>query len=175
MLLALPAGRSSGASSLLQAPNNFDLLIDEFGIDDWLRRFTKNLIAGRVTAPMVSKKLDVDKLCVEVTLLLKLLIQVCINELPFLKQLYSRKEEKHEMRSAQPTPGLKKAKELWEKALAREAVHLLLLNKPNASIDDIKQAMTDSLVKDETLQDQLFAVSDQSRGKMQMVTFKLKE
>ena len=52
---------------------------------------------------------------------------------------------------------------------------MLLLNKPNASIDDIKQQMADSLVKDGALQDQLFAVSDQGRGKMQMVTFKLKE
>lgn len=124
---------------------------------------------------MVDPKADLDKLRVEVTLLLKLLIQVSINELPFLKQLYSRKEEKAEAKSPLPGTNNKKLKELWEKALAREAVHLLLLNKPRATIDEVKGQMAESLVKDGALQDQLFAVSDQARGRQHMVTFKLKE
>ena len=98
---------------LLTLPHKFDYLLSEFGLDGKLQRFNQNLIEGNVTAHIVDKNLDIDKLRVEVTLLLKLLIQVCITELPFLKQLYSRKEEKAEEKSPIPTPGLKFAKELW--------------------------------------------------------------
>ena len=52
---------------------------------------------------------------------------------------------------------------------------MLMLNKVNTPIADLKQCMVGALVKDEVFQDVLFEVSDQGRDINNQVTFKLKE
>jgi len=66
-------------------------------------------------------------------------------------------------------------KELWRKVVRREAAHLLLLSKPNVSIKDLKENMTEIFPKDDIFEEELFSVSTQSRDKKNQVTFNLKE
>jgi hypothetical protein len=47
----------------------------------------------------------------------------------------------------------------------KEAVHTLLLNKVNTSIEGLKESMVETLLKDEVFQNCLFEVSVQSRDK----------
>ena len=55
-------------------------------------------------------------------------------ETSYLKQIYNRKED----RAENETENKKEVKEIWSHAMMKEAVHLLMLNKVNASIQVIK-------------------------------------
>lgn len=57
------------------------------------------------------------------------MIQLCLCELALLRQVYSRSQEKVEQKLQTTYASSKQAKVLWEHALSKEAVHLLLLNR----------------------------------------------
>ena len=59
---------------------------------------------------------------------LRFFAELCLIEVPFLKQIFNRKDEVAEKTNS---PEIKK---LWAHALKREAVHLLILNKVNTGI-----------------------------------------
>ena len=85
-----------------------------------------------------------------------------------MKQIYNRKDEKDDR--VRP-----EFKQLWFKAVKKEAVHLLLLNKVNSSIQILKQSMIEIYPKDEEFEKQLFEVSTQGRDIKNQVTFKVKD
>ena len=73
---------------------------------------------------------------------LRFLSQLCIHEAAYMKQLYSRKDEKDQRVNEE-------FKALWTKVVKKESVHLLLLNKVNTSIQVLKQGMTEIFPNDE--------------------------
>jgi hypothetical protein len=94
-----------------------------------------------------------------------------VHEVAYLKQIYNQKEEKAEQESKNsPT-----IKAMWSKAMKKEAVHLLLLNKVNVNIQTLKEKMVEIFAKDNVFEDALFEVTTQSRDMKNQVTFKLKE
>ena len=72
-------------------------------------------------------RFDSQKLRSQLIFFLRFLSQLCILEVSFLKQIYNRKDEKD-------SRVIPEFKELWSKAVKKEAVHLLLLNKVNSNI-----------------------------------------
>ena len=66
-------------------------------------------------------------------------------------------------------------KRIWENALKKEAVHLLLLNKFNVGIDKLRESMLELFKGDEVFESMLFDASDQGRDMRNQVTFKLKD
>jgi hypothetical protein len=107
----------------------------------------------------------------QLILFLRLLAQLCVHEVAYLKQIYNQKEEKAEQENKNP-PEIKK---MWSKAMKKEAVHLLLLNKVGVNIQTLKEKMVEIFAKDNLFEDALFEVTTQSRDIKNQVTFKLKE
>ena len=81
---------------------------------------------------------DPDKLRIHLTIFLRFLIQLCICEISFLKQIFNRKEIKAEKQHHIKNDNSEEARALWKEALKKEAVHLLMLNKVNTPIADLK-------------------------------------
>lgn len=106
---------------------------------------------------------------------LRFFAEICLVEVPFLKQIYNRKDEVAEKNHHIQNHNSKEIKKLWAQALKREAVHLLILNKVNTGIRQLKEQMSEIFEKDETFEEMLFEISDQSRDIKNQVTFRLKD
>jgi hypothetical protein len=91
----------------------------------------------------------------QLILFLRLLAQLCVHEVAYLKQIYNQKEEKAEQESKN-SPAIKK---MWSNAMKKEAVHLLLLNKVNVNIQSLKEKMVEIFAKDNVFEDALFEVT----------------
>lgn len=155
-----------------------DFIINNSGLDGQLSILFRGLSTRKLVLKdftSIDKTFDPDKLRIHLTIFLRFLIQLCICEVSFLKQIFNRKEIKAEKQHHIKNDNSEEARALWKDAIKKEAVHLLMLNKVNTSIADLKQCMAGALVKDETFQDVLFEVSDQGRDINNQVTFKLKE
>ena len=91
---------------------------------------------------------------------LTLIIQICISETPYLKQLFIRKYEREGQKKfigAQSNSD--EVKQLWRQAMKKEAVHLLMRARPNSAIADLKEHMNDFLNKDKIFEEVLFETS----------------
>jgi hypothetical protein len=76
----------------------FEYTIENFGLDNQLHELIEG-IKNRNLDQEVFKKhpnFDPSKLKVELHTFLKFIVQLCISEISFLKQLINRKEEKAE-------------------------------------------------------------------------------
>ena len=102
---------------------------------------------------------------------LRFFAQLSINEIAFLKQIFNRKSDTASEKNVNNTI----IESMWTKAVKREAAHLLLLNKVNTGIREIKETMSEMFRTDETFERMLFEVSDQQRDVKNQVTFRLKE
>lgn len=65
---------------------------------------------------------------------LRFFAEICLVEVPFLKQIYNQKDEVAEKNHHIQNPNSPEIKKLWAHALKKEAVHLLILNKVNTGI-----------------------------------------
>lgn len=68
------------------------------------------------------------------TTFLCFLAQICMHESAYLKQIFNRKEDKADI----PAENLSNIKDMWTRAMRKEAVHLLMLNKNNVNIQTLK-------------------------------------
>ena len=100
---------------------------------------------------------DAQKLRMQLIFFMRFLAQVCIHEVAFLKQIHNRKDDRIETVSSGHSN--KEVRKLWAQAVKKEAVHLLLLNKVNVSIQSLKQDMIEIFPKDEVFEEMLFEVS----------------
>lgn len=91
-----------------------------------------------------------------------------------MKQIYSRKD-KDERQEENYDKNKQFYRKIWTQAVKKEAVHLLMLNRVNVSIQNLKKDMIEIFPKDEVFEDMLFEVSTQSRDIKNQVTFKLKD
>ena len=169
----MPAGEQ--ASNYL-----IDYVIDNFGLDGQLGK----LFTGIKTKKLMEKdfsgyhNFDHKKLRVQLLFFLRFMIQVCVCEVSFLKQLYHSsnvKDEKPDNYKHIKIQNEEMKKEIWEKAIKKEAVHLLLLNKFNVGIEKLRESMLEIFKKDENFEKALFDISTQSRDIKNQVTFKLKD
>lgn len=94
---------------------------------------------------------------------LRFVIYLCLCEISFLKQVFNRNDNKNEEKHHGEIQNSEEVKTLWKDALKKEAVHLLMLNKVNTPIADLKKSMFGTLAKTKSFQDVLFEVSDQNR------------
>ena len=136
-----------------------DYMIDNFGLDGQLSKLFQAINNNKLIFKELEacKNFDHAKLKTEIILFLKLMIQTCICEVSFLKQLYTVKEDQ------QAFSDNNFEKSIWESAIKKEAVHLLLLNKFNVGIEELRSNMLEVFKKDERFENMLFEVSTQGR------------
>ena len=134
-----------------------DYVINNFGLDNQLQTLfgcLKNRSLDKIHFKKFGK-FDAQKLRMQLILFLRFLAQLCVHEVAYLKQIYNQKEEKAEQESKN-SPEIK---EMWSKAMKKEAVHLLLLNKVNVNIQTLKEKMVEIFAKDNVFEDALFEVT----------------
>ena len=92
---------------------------------------------------------------------LRFVVQLCICEVSFLKQVYQNKKEGTDRQYKEiKMQDTTEKKRIWENALKKEAVHLLLLNKFNVGIDKLRESMLEVFKGDEVFENMLFEASD---------------
>ena len=101
------------------------------------------------------KRFDSQKLRLQLTFFLCFLAQLCVHESAYLKQIFNRKEDKADT----PAENHDSIKAMWTKAMKKEAVHLLMLNKNNVGIKTLKEDMLEIFQKDNIFEEMLFEVS----------------
>ena len=154
--------------------NNF---IFKFGLDGQLSTLLRGLRDNSLQERdfkgfKKAKKYDSAKLRSELVYFLRLLIQICISEVTFMKQINAKNDGKVDL-SVEIQNSIKG---MWSNTMKKEAVHLLMLNKLNANIQVLKESQSiEILAKDQVFEDALFEVSTQARDIKNQVTFKLKD
>ena len=139
--------------------NLMNFMINHFGLDGQLQTLFKCLKSLSLSKADFKKfdNFDAQKLRMQLIFFMRFLAQVCIHEVAFLKQIHSRKDDRIETVSSGHNN--KEVRKLWAQAVKKEAVHLLLLNKVNVSIQSLKQDMIEIFPKDEIFEEMLFEVS----------------
>ena len=116
-------------------------MIDNAGLDSQLQTLISGIIQRKLNLndlTSLSSKFDPDKLRMHLTIFLRYMVYLCLCEISFLKQVFNRKDIKAEKMGHAKSENSEEAKALWRNALKKEAVHLLMLNKVNTSIADLK-------------------------------------
>lgn len=75
----------------------FDYFISNFGLDKQLQHLIESLKNKNLDVDKIKKavfQFDPNKLKLELISFLKLIVQICVCEISFLKQLVNRKDEK---------------------------------------------------------------------------------
>lgn len=152
----------------------FERLVSNFGLDGQLKALVQGLKQNDLKEETFAKfaRFDSNKLRLQLIFYLRLIAQLCLTEQSYLNQIY--REGKNNLQGA----GKDKIFEMWKRAMKKEAVHQLVLNKVNSSIQTVKQGMKSSLghlVEDKTFEAMLMEVSQQSRDISNQMTFRLKD
>jgi len=126
-----------------------------FGVDNQLQVLFNGLRQNCLAKQEFSqfKKFDSEKLRTELVFFLRLIVQLCITEVPFLRQMFTKKKDEKVDSVQEPV------REMWRHAMQKEAVHLLMLNKVNANIGALKESSNEYLAKDPVFEEALFEVS----------------
>ena len=161
--------------------NYVDILLHNFGTDDWMPAFITYLTLGSSEeSQMLSaarfqgkKNFHVDKLASQVQSLLLKLIEIATAEASFLmpsfKALFTREGDE----STNKDEHTARYDAMFQNHLRREVMHVLFSQGANTSIDQIKKASQSCYLKTDVYTQTVLAMSTQNTDVTGKKSFRL--